>query len=125
MMCVVVTDGTIVRIADIRHGNERDQWVARVQRSTITCSSLKQTRRVIIRGTRIYRTSVPVKFPSHNTVIFRESTAWTKWETSNIEGWVIQRRNERAQEPCVTMVYLGFVTKPCIVDGLQLSVRIS
>ena len=52
--------------------------------------------------------------------------AWTKWETANIEGGVIQCRNEGAQEPCMAiLVYLVDVAKPCIVDDLQFSVRIS
>ena len=46
--------------------------------------------------------------------------------SSNIEWGVIQRRNEGAQEPChAIMVYFVVVAKPCIVDGLQSSVRIS
>ena len=38
--------------------------------------------------------------------------AWTKWETSIIEGGVIQRRNQEAQEPSVAILeYLVAVAK--------------
>ena len=46
----------------------------------------------------------------------------TKWETFNIERGIIQRRNDRAQEPCMAItVYLVGGAKSCIVDCLQVT----